>query len=398
MKHAMKLVALCATVGAALLTASVASAWTVDLTAQPSLKRTHSWKIEKSASTTAVTLKQGESTTVSYSVTVSPAAAPVDGDWAVSGTLEMSENEDITVGSVLFSVLPALVNSPAIAATHSCLPMTFPVDLGLTGLTCAYSAALPDASDRRAHMRAALTRDDGSTGSRTATVPFSFSTATVNEVDECVSVTDSMAGALGTVCAADAPKTFTYTKTIGPFMECGSKTVDNTAVYTANDSGTTGSARVSVAVTVTGCEPPKDGCTRTIGYWKTHAGFGPQADAVSPLLPVWLGTAAGAKSINVTTAAKAVSLLKLEGSNGVQSASNGINKLYAQLLGAKLNGESDADLGSVAATIAAADAFLASHDSLSWTGLSSAQKAMVNGWMSKLDSYNNGNEGPEHCA
>ena len=31
--------------------------------------------------------------------------------------------------------------------------------------------------------------------------------------------------------------------------------------------------------------------TRTIGYWKTHAGFGPQEDVVTPLLPIYLGNA-----------------------------------------------------------------------------------------------------------
>ena len=62
---------------------------------------------------------------------------------------------------------------------------------------------------------------------------FDFSNATVNLVDESVTVTDSMGGTLGTVNAADGPKTFTYTKTIGPYAaaECGQKTVDNTATF-----------------------------------------------------------------------------------------------------------------------------------------------------------------------
>jgi hypothetical protein len=152
-----------------------------------------------------------------------------------------------------------------------------------------------------------------------------------------------------------------------------------------------------VNVTVTDCKPPKPGCTRTIGYWKTHAGYGPQADRVSPLLPIWLGTAGGAKSINVTTAAKAVSLLTFKGSNGVESASNGINKLYAQLLAAKLNGESGASTAGVDSVIAAADAFLANKDSLSWATLTTTQKWMVEAWKDKLDSYNNGDEGTRHC-
>ena len=121
--------------------------------------------------------------------------------------------------------------------------------------------------------------------------------------------------------------------------------------------GTTGTADADVDVTVE-CAPPTPGCTHTIGYWKNHAGFGPQADVVTPLLPIRLGSAGGAKSIDVTTAAKAVSLLKMEGSNGVKAASNGINKLYAQLLGAKLSGADGADGSAIAGVIGAADAFL----------------------------------------
>jgi hypothetical protein len=52
----------------------------------------------------------------------------------------------------------------------------------------------------------------------------------------------------------------------------------------------------------------------------------------------------------------------------------------------------------VDATIAAADAFLANHNSASWAGLSGAQQAQVLAWKDKLDSYNNGNEGTSHCG
>ncbi len=138
----------------------------------------------------------------------------------------------------------------------------------------------------------------------------------------------------------------------------------------------------------------EEGCTRTIGYWKTHAGFGPQPDVVTALLPQYLGTFGGVKTLNVTTALIAYNVLN---QNVYGTAANGITKLYAQLLGAKLNGENGADLTDVAATIAAADIFLATHDYLDWAGLSQADKNMVLGWQGMLDSYNNGYIGPEHC-
>ncbi len=141
-------------------------------------------------------------------------------------------------------------------------------------------------------------------------------------------------------------------------------------------------------------KPEMGGCSHTIGYWKTHAGFGPQADEVTQYLPIWLGTAGGAKSMQVTSALQAVRVLE---QNYYGTSSNGITKLYAQLLGAKLSMADGADGSAIAATIAAADAFLAMYDYTNWESLSRAQRGMVNGWKDMLDMYNNGLIGPGHC-
>ncbi|MGQ9684502.1 MAG: hypothetical protein ACUVX9_18400 [Anaerolineae bacterium] len=151
-------------------------------------------------------------------------------------------------------------------------------------------------------------------------------------------------------------------------------------------------AGAQATVTVT-CEQCQTGCTRTIGYWKTHAGTkGNNADEISACLPIWLGNAGGSKSVQVTTAAQAVSLLSMQG-----GASNGIVKLYAQLLAAKLSMCTGADGAAVADTVAAADTFLATRNAGDWKGLSRLQQTMVNGWMTTLDNYNNGYIGPGHC-
>ena len=140
-----------------------------------------------------------------------------------------------------------------------------------------------------------------------------------------------------------------------------------------------------------------NGCTVTIGFWKNHAGFtGHNPDLITSLLPISLGSGGG-KTIVVTTAVQAVALLGFKGSNGVFDASNGINKLYSQLLAAKLSIAGGADSSAIAATIAAADAFLATKNSGDWKSLSKSQKQAVLGWMSTLDSYNNGLIGPGHC-
>ena len=380
-----------ATVALGLVAVPTASAWTVTMTANPSFKRTYHWDIEKSVSQPTVTLGVGETATVTYSVTVTSTGF-TDSDWRVDGTVDITSDPDIQINSLV-----VYGNAPDnLPASVTCVPDP-PSTLG-AGMNCTYGRALPNANDRTALMRATVTDlSTGTNGGRVATKPYSFAGVAPQEIDECVAVTDSMAGNLGTVCAGDAPKTFTYSKTIGGYAECGDFEVDNTASFPTNDTGATGSDGASVDVTVP-CEPPANGCTRTIGYWKTHAGLGPQADAVTPLLPILLGSAGGAKTLNVTTAAFAVQLLEMKGSNNVSASSNGINKLYAQLLGTKLNGASGVDITSVSATIAAADAFLATNNSLSWITLSNAQKATVLGWMTTLDNYNNGLVGPAHCG
>jgi len=138
------------------------------------------------------------------------------------------------------------------------------------------------------------------------------------------------------------------------------------------------------------------GGTYTIGYWKNHAGFGPQPDVVSPLLspPIWLGTEGGSKSLCVASAQTAVAVLKQK---TYGTSSNGITKLYAQLLAAKLNIAAGAGDAAVGAVISAADAFLATKNQGAWSSLSSSQKSMVLGWASTLDAYNNGIIGPGHA-
>ena len=147
-------------------------------------------------------------------------------------------------------------------------------------------------------------------------------------------------------------------------------------------------ARGARAISITGAC-----CTRTFGYWKTHAGFGPQDDEVSPLLPIWLGDGSG-KSIQVTDAATAVAIFEAAAYGGKR---NGIAKLYIQLLAAKLNFASGASDADVANTVIDADAFLAMYDWMDWDSLSEEDQEMVLGWKDMLDDYNNGFIGPGHC-
>lgn len=134
--------------------------------------------------------------------------------------------------------------------------------------------------------------------------------------------------------------------------------------------------------------PHWEGCSLTIGFWKTHAGFGPQDDVVSQYLPINLG------SFVVGDALTAYRVLSM---NYYGEPSNGITKLMAQMLGTKLNEASGADVGAVAATLASANTFLMTHSYTDWYTMSKNEKKTIIGWMSMFDQYNNGLIGPGHC-
>ncbi|UCE66425.1 MAG: hypothetical protein JSU85_16565 [Candidatus Zixiibacteriota bacterium] len=139
-------------------------------------------------------------------------------------------------------------------------------------------------------------------------------------------------------------------------------------------------------------EPP--GCTWGKGFWKNHTGLGPQPDLVTDLLPIWLGDEDDSLSIGVTTAQMAYDILQ---QHEYGHPSNGITRLYAHLLAAKLNIANGADDEDIAETITDADAFLGDHNSASWDDLGQDDRQMVNGWKDMLEDYNEGEIGPGSC-
>ena len=357
--------------------------------ASTSFDRTFSWQLSKSADQSSLLLALNQSFLVNYAVAASVTGS-TDSNWAVNGNIAI--HNPAPIDATLNDVADTMSDFGAVSVDCG---VTFPYTLAAgADLNCTYASALPDASGHTNTATATLQNTPSGTTAFSGTANVEFGSATVTNIDTCITVDDSLNGALGTVCLADAPKTFAYSYQVGPFAVCGDRTINNTAAFVTNDTGATGSASAAVTANV----PCATGCSLTIGYWKTHAGFGPQADMVTRHLPQWLGTASGAKSQNVTTAALAVQFLSFNGSNNVFDGSNGINKLYAQLLGTKLNVANGADSSAVASTISAADAFLANNNSTNWGGLTRAQKNQVNSWMSTLDNYNNGLIGPGHCS
>jgi SdrD B-like domain len=135
-------------------------------------------------------------------------------------------------------------------------------------------------------------------------------------------------------------------------------------------------------------------CTRGPGYWKNYAGHGPQINYFSDFLPIWLGTQGGEKSIEVTTSEVVVEILKM---HIYGHPSNGITKLYAKLLTAKLNIVRGADDTDIADVIDEVDAFLGEHDWNDWKKLSEDEKKIIKIWTSMINDYNSGIIGPGNC-
>jgi hypothetical protein len=142
-------------------------------------------------------------------------------------------------------------------------------------------------------------------------------------------------------------------------------------------------------------QPPDSGCTRSKGFWKNHAGFGPQRDVVTQYLPIWLGNPGDSSVAFLVDSARVAYDILTQQVYG--EPSNGITKLYAQLLAAKLNIAAGASDGDVAEVIDDADEFLSHYSWEDWGDLDHEQRQDVLGWKDTLDAYNNGIIGPGHC-
>ena len=359
-------------------------ALTVQKDATPSYTRTYRWNVTKTADQSALTLAMDQQFVVTYTVKVN--ATVLDSAISVNGNINVTNPAPIpatinSVSDVMTGNIAASVNCGGVGCPYTLAP-------GAT-LRCTYSASnLPDATTRSNTATATLQNSPSGTTAFTGSAAVVFGNPT--EVDKSASVSDTYAGSFDNVTYGvdTLPKSYVYNRTVGGYATCGNYSVANTATVRGSTTGASATSSWTVNINV-----PCKGCTLTIGYWKTHAGFGPQHDMVTDYLPIWLGTANGLKSVQVTTAAQAVTVL-----NKASDASNGINKLYAQLLGAKLNKANGADYSAVSKDIASADAFLALYDASGWSKLNKNLQNQVNSWATALDKYNNGLTGPGHCS
>jgi hypothetical protein len=161
------------------------------------------------------------------------------------------------------------------------------------------------------------------------------------------------------------------------------------ATLTEADSGTVHDAGAGATVMTADCAAA---CTLPVGHWQTHAGATPPTpDRITPYLPILLGTPGGAQTVEVASAGQALPLLAFS-----EDRANGVNRLYAELLAAKLNIARGAPADAVATTVAAADASLAAHGPGDW--ILHPQHDDVIAWTNQLEAFNDGALGPGGCA
>jgi hypothetical protein len=303
-------------------------------------KNTYTWTISKDVDKTIV--KQiGGSATFTYTIKVTHDGGTIS-DVKVTGTISVFnpnvDQSNNTVPVDIDGVTDQLSDSTVCTVTNGG-PQTLTQFQTDFAYECDLSALPQGELDNTATVSwSDQFLDDGSfLAGNSADFIFSNISFTENTIDECVNVTDSYAGNLGTACVGDAnPKSFTYQRTIQvPANDCQS--YDNTATFTTNDTGATGNA----SQTVTVCGPAKTGAL-TIGFWKTTNGqnliktyCGTDPTGLGAYLrglgPTDQGPYANAPSACSSLATYVYNIL-----NGA-SASNMNNMLKAQMLGTALD-------------------------------------------------------------
>lgn len=191
------------------------------------------WQMRKTADQSNLTLSEGQSAPVNYQVRIASLAVDT---YFVSGRIVVRNNnregDPILITSVTDSI-----------AKVSC-PVGFPYLLApQQSIMCTYSMSSklrPDSNTATVYY--------GDSSSNSVTTALDWSAVAFTETDECATVTDSLAGELGTVCRGG--NTFSYQWTVGPYQACGSFAVDNKATYTTNDTGSQGSWDWTVNVDV----------------------------------------------------------------------------------------------------------------------------------------------------
>jgi hypothetical protein len=356
----------------------------VTASAHAGFTRTWSWGVLKSAAVSAVTAEIGAAVDVQYAVTVS--AVPFDAGYVVTGTIAVQNAGATSATGVVITA--ALDGAPV---TPDCGAFSGTIPAGATR-TCTWSVAInaPVSGTllvtATANGAPALTSAPATVAAVTATAsaPFAFGGPTT-VVDACVTVTDDRAGALGAVCAADAPRAFTYTRAIGPYAACEPSAEGYAYSNTARVAAPSGAAAYSTWTVRVRVPCKSAGCTLTQGYWKTHGRAGP-----APYDPRWRNVGPLEEDTPFFRSGQTwIEVLRTPVRGSAYYA------LAHQYMAAKLNVLAGASAGALGDALGTAEVFLAA--STPATTVSTAQRAQLLALADLLDRFNSGAIGPGHC-
>ena len=269
-------------------------ALSVSKTANTTYTRTYDWIIDKDAvdadgvtiPVEGLMLAQGQAYNLEWRVTADLAAIPyVDSDHKVEGVITVSNpsTDAATVDvSDVFTPdgepgVPIAVDCDPIAGGDQATGIIVPAE---GSVDCTYEHMTAGAQDGDNVATATLVSPTAAT-EFSGNTPVAFGDPSTLVNDEVI-VTDTFNGgaetAIGTVTVAEAPKTFTVFTLLSSdpadlpdaLLFCGANLVVNDAAVYVDDNGNLGAlfdtATREVPVFVA-CE---DGCTLTLGYWKTH--------------------------------------------------------------------------------------------------------------------------------
>ncbi len=253
------------------VTQCVGADLTVSKGAKPTFDRSYGWSITKDVDKTLVE-QFGGTATFNYTVKVKHGAAS-DSHWQVTGSIVVKNPNDWE--AITADVTDAVDNGGTCTVTGGTGVSIAASGSATLAYTCTYASA---PSPKAGTNTATATWDAGASftphGAATGNAAFTFDDGTTGNpklIDNCVAVTDTFGGTLGSPCATStSPETFTYkySKTVNvPANNCAF--YNNTATFTTNTTGTTGSASQKVEV----CGPAKTGAL-TMGFWQNKNGQG----------------------------------------------------------------------------------------------------------------------------
>ena len=230
---------------------------TVSTTAGATYDELYTWGITKTSPLTVLELQENESASVDYVTTVSVTSLTQTNVKLAGSVTIGNPRPDAPLTVDLIDEMAPGVPAPLAGCAS---PLT--VAAG-ESVTCNFETApetLPSGANNVQVVFNGITF--------AATAPFE---AAVNDkIDECVTVTDTaFEEPLGVVCADQAPATFPYSVTVGPYPKCRETTYLNTATFVTNDTGVSDFSTWELPIDIK-C-PIVTNCVRTILYWQNHS-------------------------------------------------------------------------------------------------------------------------------